>query len=163
MRIDHPQAPADRFLLHSLVGSSEMLNLYSGRVVLDVRGNATIRLPRYFQALNGSYRYQLTPIGSAAPNLHVSREVADNRFAIDGGNPGQTISWQVTGVRRDAYARAHPIKDDSLKPTSQRGRYANPELYGRPEAEGLGPQRAPSVSRDDVRPMRKSLPADLRK
>jgi len=32
-------------------------------------------------------------------------------------------AWQVTGIRDDPYARAHPIEIESDKPDAQRGRY----------------------------------------
>lgn len=67
-----------------------------------------VELPAWFEALNGDYRYQLTPIGDAAP-LYVAAEVADNGFRIAGGRAGLKLSWQVTGVRRDAYAMANRV------------------------------------------------------
>ena len=48
------------------------------------------------------------------PNLYIAKEVANNRFKIEGGKPGARLSWQVTGVRHDAYANAHrvPVGED---------------------------------------------------
>ena len=37
-----------------------MKNIYDGVTRTDGRGYATVRLPRWFQALNGDFRYQLT-------------------------------------------------------------------------------------------------------
>ncbi|MBX3032029.1 MAG: hypothetical protein KF809_17935, partial [Chloroflexi bacterium] len=68
--IDHPLDPANRYLAHSFVESPDMLNVYSGTVTLNGKGRATVRLPRYFEALNADHRYQLTAIGAAAPDLH---------------------------------------------------------------------------------------------
>ena len=107
--IDHPLDPARKVLNHACVESPEYKTFYDGVATLDRRGQATVRLPRWFDALNHELRYQLTAIGAAAPELHVAREAKAGSFAIAGGAPGQRVSWQVTGVRRDKWAKAHPI------------------------------------------------------
>jgi hypothetical protein len=107
--IDHPLDPGNKSLYHASIESSEMKNLYDGVVTLDTRGEATVVLPDWFGALNKEFRYQLTPIGASAPELHVSSEIANNRFTIAGGGAGQRVSWMVTGVRNDPWAQAHPM------------------------------------------------------
>ena len=52
-----------------------MKNIYDGVVRTDGRGYATVRLPRWFQALNERFRYQLTTIRSFAQAI-VWREVS---------------------------------------------------------------------------------------
>ena len=108
-KIDHPLDPKHKWLSHSFVESPDMMNVYNGNVTLDGAGSATVDLPSYFDALNRDYRYQLTPIGAAAPDLHVASEIKDNSFTIAGGPANGTVSWQVTGIRKDAYAEEHPI------------------------------------------------------
>jgi hypothetical protein len=120
-KIDHPLEPERRWLSHPSVGSPDMLNVYSGNAVLDAKGATTVRLPRYFEALNRDFRYQLTALGGPAPSLHVSREIRRNAFRIAGGTPGQTVSWQVTGIRRDDYAVERAIVVETVKRTSDRG------------------------------------------
>ncbi len=120
-RIDHPLDPDRRWLSHSFVESPDMMNVYNGTVVLDARGRATVRLPGYFEALNRDFRYQLTPIGAAAPSLHVARKVESNSFQIAGGSPGQEISWQVTGIRQDDYANANRIEVETAKSKTDQG------------------------------------------
>ncbi|HKD13920.1 MAG TPA: hypothetical protein VKE71_05170 [Candidatus Angelobacter sp.] len=107
-KIDHPLDPDNKYLLHSFVESPDMMNIYNGVAVLDSRGKAVVTLPDYFEALNKDFRYQLTCIGGAAP-VYVAQEINDNRFLIAGGKPGLKVSWQVTGIRHDAYANAHRI------------------------------------------------------
>ncbi|MDO9356327.1 MAG: hypothetical protein Q7T55_21695, partial [Solirubrobacteraceae bacterium] len=68
-QIDHPLDPERRWLSHSFVESPDMMNVYNGVVVLGPGGAATVELPSYFEALNRDFRYQLTPIGGAAPDL----------------------------------------------------------------------------------------------
>jgi hypothetical protein len=77
--------------------------------VLDEKGEATVELPDYFQALNSDYRYQLTPVGAPMPGLYVAREIEKNSFVIGGGKPGAKVSWQVTGIRQDEAAKKDRI------------------------------------------------------
>jgi hypothetical protein len=120
-KIDHPLDPERRWLSHSFVESPDMMNIYTGNAVVDGNGTATIKLPRYFDALNRDFRYQLTALGGPAPSLHVAREIAHNAFTIAGGVPGQKVSWQVTGIRQDDYAKAHPIIVEAAKTKAQLG------------------------------------------
>ena len=120
-RINHPLSPATRYLQHSFVESPDMKNIYDGVVQTDGRGYATVRLPRWFQALNGKFRYQLTTIRSFARAI-VWREMRRNSFVIRTQRPRVKVSWQVTGIRHDAWAKANRIKVDLAKPRSERGR-----------------------------------------
>jgi len=107
-RIDHPLDPDNKWLSHSFVESPDMMNVYNGTIVTDQAGTATVDLPDYFEALNRDFRYQLTVIGDFA-QVAVSREIGDNSFDIRTDRGGVKVSWQVTGIRHDAYAEAHPI------------------------------------------------------
>jgi hypothetical protein len=137
-KIDHPLDPANRYLQHSFVESPDMKNVYDGLVTLDARGEATVELPSYFEVLNRDVRYQLTPIGAPAPDLHVATELADRRFFIAGGRARQAVSWQVTGIRRDPWAEAHRIVVEPPKRGGERGTYLHPELYSQPAEVGYG-------------------------
>ncbi len=129
-KIDHPLDPANKYLYHSFVESPDVKNIYDGVVTLDARGSVWITLPEYFGALNQDFRYQLTSIGRPQPSLYVAREISGNRFRISGGKPGGKVSWQVTGIRHDAYADAHRIQVEVEKPRQEQGRYLHPELFG---------------------------------
>jgi hypothetical protein len=146
--IDHPLDPANKYLEHSTIESSEMKNLYDGVVTLDAGGTATVELPSWFEALNENYRYQLTSIGRPAPDLHVSREISGGRFAIAGGPPLARICWQVTGTRRDVWAKAHPMEVEQEKPERERGLYLYPELHGMPVTKGLRLARNGDLKKD---------------
>jgi hypothetical protein len=87
-KIDRPLDPAHKYLYHSFVESPDMKNVYDGTVTLDPEGRATVGLPDWFETLNRDFRYQLTAIGAAAPDLHIAGEVRDGEFAIAGGRPG---------------------------------------------------------------------------
>jgi hypothetical protein len=117
------------------------LDIYSGIAVLDENGRAEVEMPAWFQALNCDFRYQLTAIGLAMPDLHIAREITANRFGIAGGKPGAKVSWQVTGVRQDAYARANPVAVEEEKPEHERGLFMHPELYGQLESKSTDPVR----------------------
>jgi hypothetical protein len=136
-KIDHPLDPENQYLYHSFVESPDMKNVYDGVVVLDADGQAWVELPAWFEALNEDFRYQLTPIGAPGPNLYIAQEMQNNRFQIAGGIPGLKVSWQVTGIRHDPYAEAHPILVEEEKPPEERGTYLHPVEHGIPETSGL--------------------------
>jgi len=121
--IDHPLDPENKDLYHSFVESPDMLNVYNGNVILDKNGEATVELPEYFEALNIDYRYQLTAIGKPGPELYIKEEIVDNRFVIAGGKPQMKVSWQVTGVRNDPYARDNRIIPEVEKENPGQFRY----------------------------------------
>jgi trimeric autotransporter adhesin len=131
-KIDHPLDPTNKYLYHGSVESSEMMNIYSGNAVLDSDGKGVVSLPEWFEAVNEDFRYQLTAVGAAAPNLHVASEVANHQFSIEGGVAGMKVSWQVTAVRHDAYAKVHPLVVEVKKSAKDRGHYLHPEAYGAP-------------------------------
>ncbi|MEV7379085.1 hypothetical protein [Streptomyces lydicus] len=145
IHIDHPLDPENRFLDHAFVQSPEMKNVYDGTATLDDRGTATVQLPDWFDALNENVQYQLTAIGGPAPSLHISSPVEENRFAIAGGDPGQQVCWQVTGARRDAWARTHPVVADGKKEPEERGYYLHPEAHGQPAERAIGRLRHPET------------------
>jgi len=114
-KIDHPLEPNNKYLCHSFVESPEMLNVYSGTVTLDSDGEAPVPLPKWFEALNNDFRYQLTCVGAFAP-VYVGEEIKGGTFKIAGGNPGMKVCWQVTGVRCDAYAQQNRLPVEMEKP-----------------------------------------------
>jgi len=136
-KIDHPLDPANKYLVHSFVESPEMMNVYNGNVTLDGNGTVAVTLPDYFDALNKEYRYQLTSIGAPGPNLYIASEISGNQFVISGGEPNSKVSWQVTGVRKDAYAEAHRIKVEPDKPIAEKGLYLHPVELGLSETKQL--------------------------
>jgi len=135
-KIDHPLDPANQYLYHYSVESSEVLNQYSGNVVLGADGSAWVELPAWFSAINRDVRYQLTPVGGAAPGLYIAQEVRDNRFQVAGGPPGLKVSWLITAVRSDPYIQRYGAPVEVEKPAEERGTYLFPELYGQPEELG---------------------------
>lgn len=131
-KIDHPLDPENKFLIHSFVESPEMLNIYSGNITTDEKGYATVQLPGYFEAANKDFRYQLTVIGSFAQSM-IHKEVSNNAFVVRTSEPGIKVSWQVTGVRNDNYAKMNPIDAEQPKAVNEKGTYLHPEAYGLPK------------------------------
>lgn len=136
-KIDHPVDPANKYLYHSFVESPDMMNIYNGNVTLNANGEAIVKMPDWFNALNKDFRYQLTAIGGPGPNLYIADEISGNRFRIAGGSPGMKVSWQVTGIRNDAFAKAHRIPVEEEKSAKQRGRYLHPKEHGLAESMGI--------------------------
>ena len=135
-RIDHPLDPEHKYLSHSFVESPDMKNVYDGIATLDANGEATVELAAWFSALNRDARYQLTCIGDYAP-VYIARKIQDNCFTIAGGKPGMEVSWQVTGIRQDAWARAHPICPEQEKSPAEQGSYLHPEEHGVDASRGI--------------------------
>lgn len=143
-KIDHPLNPSDKYLYHSFVESPDMKNIYDGIVQLDARGEATVELPEWLGALNRDFRYQLTCVGGFAP-VYIAAKVARNRFRIAGGLPGMEVSWQVTGIRQDAWANAHRIPVEADKSEVERGYYLHPDVFNQPEERGIEWARHPEM------------------
>ncbi len=137
--IDDPIDPANKMLSHSFVESPDMMNIYNGSVTLDDKGEAVVEMPDWFDALNRSFQYQLTAIGSPASGLFIAEKMNGNHFKIAGGAKGQEISWQVTGIRHDAWANAHRTPVEQLKTPEQQGKYLHPEAFGEPAEMSMRP------------------------
>jgi len=147
LKIDHPLDPAHTYLQHSTVVSPRMKDVYDGVVTTNQKGFATVKLPRYFQALNRSFRYQLTIVGTRGWNARVIKEIAHNRFTIQSDRPRVKVSWLVTGIRHDRYANAHRIQVVLPKAKNDQGKYLHPELYGKSKSKAIGYREAPTPPR----------------
>jgi hypothetical protein len=62
----------------------------------------------------------------------VAEKIAGNHFRIKTSLPNVEVSWQVTGIRRDAYANSNRIAVEEDKPESERGSYLHPEAFDQP-------------------------------
>jgi trimeric autotransporter adhesin len=143
-KIDHPLDPANKYLYHSFVESPDMKNIYDGVVTTDARGNAVVTLPDWFEALNRDFRYQLTVVGQFAQAI-VSAEVSNHQFQIKTDKPNVKVSWQVTGIRQDAWANAHRIPVEQQKAEQDRGLYLHPELFGAPRNKSIAAAHHPMI------------------
>ena len=137
-RIDHPLDPANKYLTHAAVESDAMKNFYDGMVKLNGKGQAEVRLPRWFSSVNRELRYQLTSIGAAAPDLHIASALCDGKFRIAGGRPRLRVCWQVTGIRNDKWARKNPLVVEAPKARHHRGKYLHPKVRGKKKEQAIG-------------------------
>jgi hypothetical protein len=142
-RIDHPLDPANKYLNHGFVESPDMKNVYDGVVILDGNGEATVELPNWFEEVNEEFCYQLTAIGTPSPNLYIAEEISNNRFRIAGGMENMKVSWQVTGIRKDPWAKNNSLPVEQDKLDDERGYYLHPELYNQSEEQSLMRLRHP--------------------
>jgi hypothetical protein len=143
-KIDHPLDPANKYLYHSFVESPDMKNIYDGVAALNANGEATVQMPEWFGVLNRDFRYQLTCIGGFAP-VYISQELANNQFKIGGGHSGMRVSWQITGIRQDAWANANRIPVEVSKAPADRGFYLHPELFGAPFEKSIAVAHHPMI------------------
>ncbi len=153
-RIDHPDDPENKYLLHYAAESPEVINFYRGTVVLDGAGEAVVSLPPYFAKINKDPSYQLTAVGAPMPMLHVADKISDEAlsageqagpgdvapvcsFRIAGGVPRGEVSWRVEAMRNDLRVRVRgaPVECEKLDP--ERGTYQHPEYYGQPAERGM--------------------------
>ena len=130
-KIDHPLDPANKYLVHSSVQSSEMMNIYTGNIVTDGLGLATVKLPEWFEAENSDFRYQLTVLDERFAQAVISKKIKNGQFTIHTNASNVEVSWQITAIRQDAYAKAHPLVVEQQKPAGERNFYLHPELYGK--------------------------------
>jgi hypothetical protein len=145
-KIDHPLDPENKYLSHSFVESPDMMNIYNGNMTTDSNGDALVQLPDYFNALNRDFRYQLTAIGTFADSI-VAEKITDNHFRIKTSSPNVKVSWQVTGIRQDAYANRSRIPVEEDKPEAERGFYLHPEAFGQPLEKSILTAKQPEIVR----------------
>ncbi len=153
-RIDHPDDPTNKYLLHYSSESPEVINFYSGKVSLNDAGEAVGEMPAYFAKINTDPRYTLTAVGAPMPLLHVAEEIDDGAlaagakmepgevaprcaFRIAGGMPGAKVSWRVEAVRNDRWVQRNGAPVEVLKQGHEAGTYQRPELYGQPAEKGM--------------------------
>jgi hypothetical protein len=146
-KIDHPLDPENKYLSHSFVESPDMMNIYNGNITTDSNGLAVVELPDYLESLNRDFRYQLTVVGQFAQAI-VAEEVKGNRFTIQTSAPGVKVSWQVTGIRQDAWANQNRIKVEEDKSERERGHYLHPEAFRKDEERGVDWANNPELMRE---------------
>lgn len=135
-KIDHPADPENKYLYHAAIESDKRYNKYSGNITTDANGEAIVELPEYVELINKNFRYNLTVIGTFAQAI-VSKEVSDNKFVIRTDEPNVKVSWELTGVRNDPYAKQNPYEVEVEKEEDAVGRYLMPELYDQPKEKSL--------------------------
>lgn len=138
--IDNPRDPANSYLRHACIESDQAMNLYRGVVKTDERGLATVKVPGWFEALNEDIQYQVTVVDEESDGfvqVKIQRKLRNGQFVIRTSAPGAEVNWQLTGERKDAYAKAHPLVVEEPKPKEEQGYYLHPEEHGVPKELGM--------------------------
>ncbi|HKG40338.1 MAG TPA: hypothetical protein VKB25_15215 [Conexibacter sp.] len=134
--IDDPRSPTTRTLTHTPVETDKLTVVYTGNVRTGKDGRAVVQLPSYATAIASDWGYQLTPIGRFGQAIVVREVGTSGRFTIRSEHPSTKVSWSVTGVRLDPQAKQDAIHPVQRKIGDDRGRYLDPEVYGKPVSEG---------------------------
>jgi len=163
-RIDNPLDPENKFLIHYSIESNEVMNIYRGSVQLDANGQATVKLPAYFPAVNKNFSYNLTPVGAPAPNLYIKQKIQNGEFVIAGGTPNQEIDWVVYAERNDKYMQQHPeYRETQPEKTGRyKGKFVHPQVWGQPKSKGILYKPAFKLLDDKNEIIPKQKPIDLK-
>ena len=117
-KINHPLDPAASYLCHSFVESDMRMNVYAGVENFNDNNEAVVQLPNWFTALNDNFSDQLTCITEHLP-VYIAEQINNNNeFKIAGGKAGVSVSWLVTGIRKDNWAVDHPFDVLEKKPAT---------------------------------------------
>ena len=117
-----------------------MKNVYDG----TSRRRRRVRdrdVPALVPGVERHFRYQLTVVGRRSRRRSCGARSRDNRFTIRTSAPGVKVSWQVTGIRQDAYANDHRIQVEVPKTAIEQGKYIYPQGYGESKRQSIGYQR----------------------
>jgi hypothetical protein len=137
---DHPLDPLGKTLRHNFVESPENLCLYRGKVTLDERGRARVRLPRYFPALTDEEgaTVHLTPVGQEPFATSYQWNQRHTGLTVH-GTPGAEVAWLVLADRDDPVIRqlARPGEESTGNGNFERGKLLNPEAFGEPPERGV--------------------------
>ncbi len=68
----------------------------------------------------------------------MASEIRTITFTIKTDKPNVRVSWQVTGIRQDAFANAHRIPVEVDKPLAEQGHYLHPELFNASPEMAIG-------------------------
>lgn len=148
-RIDHPQDPANKYLLHYSSESPFPQNFYNGNVTTDEKGYAWVELPSYFQDINKNFKYVLTVVddedNANFVQAKVSKKIDGTRFQIRTSAAHVEVSWMVFADRNDLRIQTNRPTDERPKTGVEKGKYQNPEYYGLPPEMGISYQPEPQV------------------
>lgn len=113
--IDHPSKPG-MSLQHAAIESSEVLNVYRGRVVVPPSGQASVYMPEWFAKVNANADIMVTCRGA---NANWS-DMANGAFSI-AAPPGSKCVWTVMANRNDNFMRANPFQVEVAKRPAPQG------------------------------------------
>ncbi len=140
--IDHPLDPYNKTLRHGFVESPEDLCLYRGKIRLDLKGRATVKMPEYFPILTKEEEatVTLTPIGKKPILLSYEWNSKFTAFTIF-GEPGAQAAYIVLADRDDPSIQhlRRPVEEEKGNGHFEKGKLLFPEAYGQPREIKAGP------------------------
>jgi hypothetical protein len=110
-----------------------MMNIYNGTVTTDANGEAEVTMPDWFRGAQTATSATNSPASAHSPGRWWPKRSAAITFKIKTSLPQVKISWQVTGIRQDAWAQQNRIPVEEVKPAKERGSYLHPTAFGQPE------------------------------
>ena len=82
---------------------------------------------------------------SADFNQRQSYRICVLTFRKESNDSNVEVSWQVTGIRKGAYANKRRIPIEVDKPQEERGTYLHPESFNPPEGKSVLTVRYPQM------------------
>ena len=67
----------------------------------------------------------------------IVKKINGNQFTIRSSRGNLEVSWQVTGIRRDAWAEKNRIPGSVDKPAAEKGKLLHPEAFGKTAEQGI--------------------------
>lgn len=137
--IDHPKDPLNKTLRHNFVESPENLCLYRGKVKLNSKGEATVKMPGYFAALTkeDEATVSLTAIGKKPFSTSYQWNKTCTSFKIYGEKNAE-VAYTVLADRDDPVSHhfAKPVEQDKGDGNFETGKYLYPEAFGQSKEMG---------------------------
>ena len=156
-KIDHPLDPANKYLYHSFVESPDMKNIYDGTITTDERWSGHGHAAGLVRGAQPRFPLSVDRDRPIRAGHRGFRDQCGNQFGIRTDKPNVKVSWQVTGIRQDAFANANRIPVEVEKAPADRGRYLYPEAIGAPTSARIGYEAPPPGSEQIVHHQRPDL------
>lgn len=138
--IDHPQDPINKTLRHNFVESPENLCIYRGKIKLNSKGEATVKMPSYFAALTkeNEATVTLTAIGKKPFMTSYHWNKTFTSFKVFGEKNAE-VSYMVLADRDDPVARqlSRPTEEEKGNGNFEKGKLLYPEAFGHPKEKGI--------------------------
>jgi hypothetical protein len=65
------------------------------------------------------------------------KKLRGNQFAVRSSRGNLEVSWQITGIRHDAWAEKNRIPNSVDKPAAEKGKLLHPEAFGKAPEQGI--------------------------
>jgi hypothetical protein len=133
--IDHPLDPENKTLRHNFVESPENLCLYRGKIELNGKGEAHVKMPDYFAALTREDEATITLTSIGKPFDTGYEWNHDFTGFTVYGESNREVSYIVLADRDDPVMRElyRPIEEEKGNGHFKKGKLLYAEAYGYPK------------------------------